>query len=204
MTGHKSTAAVFGSYLSDLLTGAWGIVGDVLTAVSIAAFAFRGLESLSVVLLGAVAIAFIGSGFKIYQRHLAIREDQQRGHEAERADLLSEIDRLKRPRFSAETRQVAEAAYRALDRTQKVALRYLLVAGDMTDRQALDHLHTKGMATNYGSIFSALSEQTPFLQRVSPYTGRARTLAYDGAYTISPMFRDVISELVDSDPESKA
>jgi hypothetical protein len=182
----------FSRYLRELLSGAWGIVGDLLTVVSIASFYVPRLESIRPVLFGAVAVAFVGSGYRLYLRQ-----------QAAIADRDGQIEDLRRSKFSAETREVVENHYRGLDRPQKVAIRHLLAAGDVTDRQALDYLRSKGMAQNYGSIFSAL-EQTPLVRRVSQPTGRDRLFTYTGLYTINPAFRSLLVELVEADPESKA
>jgi len=191
-------------FLRELLRGAFGIVGDVSTLVFMLTFFVPGLESFRVVLFIAIAIGFIGSAFSISKRQQAALKEYEALHASEVRRLQTEIDLLKRPKFTAETRHVAENAYRKLDRTQKVALRHLLVAGDMTDRQALNFLHTKGMAMNYGSIFSGLSE-VGLVQRVLQDRQRTEHVTgYTGNYTITPHFREVLTELIEADPESRA
>jgi hypothetical protein len=193
----------FVRFLRELLTGIFGIVGDVSTVVFVLTFFVPGLESFRVVLFVAIAIGFIGSAFNIYKRYEGVIKERGALHAAEVSRLQSEIDELKRPKFTAETRGVAESAYRKLDRTQKFALAHLLVAGDMTDRQALNYLHTKGMAMNYGSIFSSLTE-VGLVQRVMQDRQRAEHVTgYTGNYTIAPRFREVLTELVASDPEAR-
>lgn len=189
-------------FLRELLTGAFGIVGDVSTLVFVLTFFVPGLESFRSVLFIAIAVGFIGSAFNTYKRQNAALEARTAEYAGEVQRLELEINELKRPKFGVETRQVAENAYRKLDRTQKIALRHLLVAGDMTDRQALNFLHTKGMAMNYGSIFSGLSE-IGLVQRVLQDRQRAEHVTgYTGNYTIAPQFKEALSELIESDPEA--
>lgn len=57
---------------------------------------------------------------------------------------------------------------------------------------------------NYGSIFSGLSE-TGLVQRVLQDRQRAEHVTgYTGNYTITAQFREVLTELIEADPESKA
>ncbi len=191
----------FARFLRELLTGIFGIVGDVSTLVFVVTFFVPGLESFRVVLFIAIAIGFVGSAFRIYRQHEGLVKERDALHAAEVSRLQSEINELRRPKFTAEARNIAEGAYRKLDRTQKIALGHLLVAGDMTDRQALNYLHTRGMAMNYGSIFSGLTE-VGLVQRVMQDRQRAEHVTgYTGNYTIAPRFKEALAELIAGDPE---
>ena len=88
--------------------------------------------------------------------------------------------------------------------TQKAAILSRNCAADMTDRQALNHLKSKGVAMNYGSIFDGVIESSPFINRVTQPTGRDRAFPYGGDHTVNPTLRDVLVELIEGDPESQA
>jgi hypothetical protein len=60
------------------------------------------------------------------------------------------------------------------------------------------------MAITDTSVFSALTEETPFVHRVSQPTGRDRAFPYTGDYMINRSVRDVLVELIKADPESQA
>ncbi|HLG55675.1 MAG TPA: hypothetical protein VI485_10110 [Vicinamibacterales bacterium] len=204
----------FGTYLKDFFHNWWAGVG----ALSVVGFFVPRLNDYWPYIAAVAVLAFIGAGFvvdrqriqrhdaeleRIRREHDAVIRGQQEQQAANVSRLEAEIAELRRPKFTAETRKTGEEAYRKIDRVLKVALRHLLIAGNMTDRQALNYLHTKGMATNYGSIFSGLVEQTPFVHRTSQPTGRDRAFPYEGDYTVNPTFREVLTELIEADPESQ-
>lgn len=57
---------------------------------------------------------------------------------------------------------------------------------------------------NYGSIFSGLSEMG-LVQRVLQDRQRAEHVTgYTGNYTVTPRFREVLTELIEADLESTA
>lgn len=60
--------AAFGRYLSELVTGTFGVVGDISTIVFIASYFMPGLESFRPLLFVALTIGFVLSGFRMYQR----------------------------------------------------------------------------------------------------------------------------------------
>lgn len=101
-------------FLREILTGIFGIVGDLSTIVFVLTFFVPGLESFRPVLFIAIAVGFIGSAFKIYTRQQSALNERATQHARELTRLRAEIDELKRPSFTAETRQVAETAYREL------------------------------------------------------------------------------------------
>jgi hypothetical protein len=204
----------FGTYLKDLVHNWWAGIG----ALSVVGFFVPRLNDYWPYITAVSVLAFIRAGFavdrqriqrheaeleRLRREHDAVVREQQEQHVAVVSRLEAELAELRRPKFTAETRKAGEDAYRKLDRVQKVALRHLLVAGNMTDRQALNYLHTFGMATNYGSIFSGLVENTPFVHCVSQPSGRDRAFPYAGDYTVNPTFRDILTELVQADPESQ-
>jgi len=119
--------------------------------------------------------------------------------------LEEELAELRSPKFTKDTRQIAERAYKDLKQEHKIILRYMLAAGDLTDRQASQYLHTKGMAMNWGSVFSHLSLETPFVRRVVQGRQYAEHVkGYEGNYTLNPRFRDVLEVLFEEDPASRA
>jgi len=95
-------------FLRELLTGVFGIVGDVSTVVFVLTFFVPSLDSFRVVLFIAIAIGFIGSAFNMYKRQRAALNDRDALHAAEVSRLHAEIDELKRPKFTAEARLLAE------------------------------------------------------------------------------------------------
>jgi hypothetical protein len=214
--------ASFFRYLRDLFRAWWAVGG----ALSLIAFFIPTLNNYPLFIVAVAVVAFTMAGFRLHQQQVRSKDDRicaltgeharqieevKAQHDAVIAEFSNKVSRLeaeiadlRRPKFTEETRQVAEAAYRKLDRTQKVALRHLLVTGDITDRQALNYLHSKGMAMNYGSIFSALSE-AGLVQRVMQDRQRAEHVTgYTGNYTVAPRFRDVLTDLVRADAESTA
>lgn len=206
--------AAFRTYLKNLFLNWWAGVG----ALSVVGFFVPRLNDYWPYIAAVAVVAFIAAGFGVYEEHFRnhtaeverLRREhaaslrvQQEQHARVIAQLQAEIEELKRPKFTAETRQAAESLYRKLDRTQKIALRQL-VAGDMTDRQALNYLHSKGLAMNYGSIFSGLTE-IGLVQRVLEERQRGEHVTgYTGNYTVTPKFKDVLVELLERDAESKA
>lgn len=116
--------------------------------------------------------------------------------------LQAEVERLSTPRFSAEARRIAEDRYRRLTREQKVAIRYLLVVGNVSDRQALEYLRSKGLAINHGSIFSALMESAIVQRVVVERQYGEHVTGYTGPYTLNPAFREALAALVENDVES--
>ncbi len=118
--------------------------------------------------------------------------------------LQAEVERLSAPKFTAESRRIAEDRYRRFTREQKVAIRDLLIVGDVTDRQALEYLRSKGLAINHGSIFSALIEGAVVRRVIAERQYGEHVTGYTGPYTINPIFREVFTELIENDPESLA
>lgn len=215
--------STFVEYLRSLFHEWWAIGG----ALSLIAFFIPRLNDYPFFIMAVAVIAFMIAGYRLHQqqinsrseeinalghRHAAMTAELNRQHESSHdratariARLESEIEELRRPKFTEETRQVGERAYRDLKPEHKIVLRYMFVAGDITDRQALQYLHTKGLATNWGSVFSHLSLETPFVQRVIQGTqAREFVRPYEGNYTLNPKFRDILEQLIEADPMAKA
>jgi hypothetical protein len=202
----------FFQYLRDLFHEWWAVGG----ALSLIAFFIPRLNDYPLFIMAVAVIAFTMAGFRLHQQQVSSQDDRiaemKAQHEAAIAEssnrmsqLEAEIAELRRPKFTEETREIAERAYKDLKQEHKIVLRYMYSAGDMTDRQALQHLRTKGMATNWGSVFSHLSTETPFVQRVLQGRQFAEHVkGYEGNYTLNPRFRDVLEILVEEDPASRA
>jgi hypothetical protein len=213
----------FVEYVRELFHEWWAIGG----ALSLIAFFIPRLNDYPAFIVVVAVLAFMMAGYRLHRKQIRSRNDQvstlrqqhadeiagiKRQHEAAVAqrdnrvsELEAEIAELRRPKFTEEIRQIAERAYKDLKREERIVLRYMVAAGDMTDRQALQHLQTKGMATNWGSVFSRLSLETPFVQRVLQGRQYAEHVkGYEGNYTLNPRFRDVLEVLIEGDPASLA
>jgi len=211
------------TYAWRLVWNWWGVVG----VLSVAAFFLPWLGAYWWFIAAVAVVAFAVAGYAVYHdettRHAAKLDESraalkqamesfeqqlttERREHQEREDALNrEIGELRRSKFTAETQRIAEDQYRPLGREQKVAIRHLLVVGDMTEQQALHLLQSKGMAMNWGAVLGPLAQATSLVQRVLQDRQRGEhATGYTGNYTINRTFRDVLEEIVTADPESEA
>ena len=113
-------------YLRDLVVSWWGFGG----ALSLVAFFVPPLATYRPFVVAVAVGAFIAAGYQLHRRQAAahlrqinqLREDHDRALKSEQAHteaLEADLAEARRPKFSDETRQLAEAAYAKLSRDQK-------------------------------------------------------------------------------------
>ncbi len=99
----------------------------------------------------------------------------------------------------AETYQLAvERVEQLKEPAQKEALR-LLMREDLTDAQALNFLHQKGLAMNWAQVYEGIARDTNLAQRALP--GRQpdeHVYGYTGPWTINPKFKSALQRVFDS------
>ena len=105
-----------------------------------------------------------------------------------------ERERVKTPSFDAGTRKVAEEGWAKLNPEHKEAIRLLFTFGDLSDKQALDRLHAKGMASNWGAVFHQIAQDTAFVQR-GAREPHEHVHGYLGLWTINPKFKAILEQL---------
>ncbi len=203
---------LFWRYIRELLTGWFGILADISTALWIVSYFVPAIAAARGAFFLGLAIAFFISGYRVFHRQedrLTAREQQhaatltalKQGDAAEVAKLTEEINRL-RGGFENDTFRLAESHYTGLNTAYKDAIKYLLVAGDSTDAQAVAQLRRIGYGSDYSKILEGVSRDTPFVQRVQHERQQAEHVTgYTGLYTISPTFRVALTKLVAEDPE---
>jgi hypothetical protein len=122
-----------------------------------------------------------------------------RDKDAEIVPLRAEIDHLSKPAFTAETFRLAAERYGALDRVRRECIRQMLIGGDTTDRQMVEHLARNGFG-QFGSALDGLTRDTNLVQRVLQDRQRAEhATGYTGLYAINPAFRAALERLVRED-----
>ena len=187
----------FFSYSGSLFFGLWGAVGAVIVVLSVFTFVLsfwvKEIEFARWVAFATFQVAILLSGFRVWKAEAN-----------QRRSLENQIEVLKRPKFSSETKHLAEQRWSECESEEREAVRLLFREGDLSERQALDRLHGKGMALNRGSIYQGIAARTSFVQRVVP--GRQSNEffePYAGPWTVNPTFKEVLKELLATDPGIK-
>jgi hypothetical protein len=104
--------------------------------------------------------------------------------------------------LDAEISRIAKQEYDLLWPVAKGAVRALLIAGDMTDQQMLNHLLSQGEPYDPGTLDRLYRMTTPLVHRAQPdQTREAILLGYRGTYTINPQFGAALEQNVASDPQ---
>lgn len=104
--------------------------------------------------------------------------------------------------LDAETSKIAKEEYDPLWPVAKGAVRALLISGDMTDQQMLNHLLSRGEPYEQGTLERLTRATTPLIHRAQlDQTREAILFGYRGAYTVNPRFRPALEQIVASDPQ---
>ena len=195
----RTTASEFAVYGWDLVSGTYGLIGDVSTAVFILSYYVAGLESWRPLLGVVLVIGFVVSGFKL----LCASRQHTRDAERRIEELERIIAALQQPKYSAPILSQATEQYGALGHVLREAVRHLLVVGEMTDALMQAHLSKKGLAHGASSILEGLSNQTTLVQRVVPERQSGEHVSgYKGPYKINPVFREALDDVVATDGPS--
>lgn len=118
------------NYVADLFHESWAIIG----ALSLIGFFIPRLNDYTPFILAVATVAPMTAGYKLHQRQISDQEDKIRTLSLQHASQVSAITRqhemiltqsstriseleaevadLRRPKFTEETRQIAERAYR--------------------------------------------------------------------------------------------
>lgn len=122
-----------------------------------------------------------------------------------RAEVRAEelMQRQKASPYSETIKAEVENGLQQLDEADKEALKQLIMAGEMTDAQAIHLLKQKGvLRENLVHIFTRIYSRTPFVQRIWPHHEDERLTGYTGPWKINPSYRAILEGYLFPRPQS--
>ena len=176
------------TYLWQVAKSGWGIAAIVSLAVWLVKLFVERLDVPDWFGFAVVLVALLGGGFTIYSR------------QEERLDALEqEVTELQTPKFSAEKLAAASGQWKSLSDSEKEAVRYLLIHGTRTEKQAVRHLQDEGIAIGLPSVFDSIEARTGLVQRTADLTRDDKLIGYKGAYEVNPAMLEPLTAIIESE-----